>query len=65
MLLKNKCNFLDKWCAFLAKKLEEGKLLAVSKDVWESLWDFIDASGGDLSKAEDDGCWPVLIEEFC
>ena len=64
-MLKNKCNFLEKWSTFCQAKKDSGKMNVISKDVWNMLWEFIDANGGDLSKSEDDGSWPVLIEEFC
>ena len=65
VLLKNKCNFLDKWCAFITKKNTDGKLNIVTKDLWNMLYEFIESCDGKLEAAEDDGCWPVLLEEFC
>ena len=35
------------------------------RDLWNMLYEFIESYNGKLEAAEDDGCWPVLIEEFC
>jgi hypothetical protein len=29
------------------------------------LYEFIESCDGNLEAAEDDACWPVLLEEFC
>ena len=64
-LLNNKCNFLDKWCAFVTKRKENKTLIVIVRDLWNMLYEFIENCNGKLEAAEDDGCWPVLIEEFC
>lgn len=65
MLLTKKCNYLAKWCEFMTKKKDSGKLLVVNKDTWNMFYDLHETNGGDLAASEDDGCWPSLIDEFC
>jgi hypothetical protein len=65
MLLKDKCNYLPLWCAFMAKRLESGKQLVVTKDTWDMFWELLDSNKGNLQATEDDGCWPTIIEDFC
>lgn len=65
MLLGKKCNYLDKWCAFMQKKKDDGKLLVVSKDTWTMFFELLLANKGDLAATEDDDTWPTIIDEFC
>ena len=59
-----KCKFLDKWQKFLEGKHEKKELTVVSKDTWDLFYDLVTQTNGDFDKFEDDGCWPVLIDEF-
>jgi len=45
-------------------KKEEGKLKAVSKDLWNQFYDLVADTKGDMANFVDDGCWPSLIDEF-
>ena len=51
---------LARWTAFLEK---EG-VRAVTKDVWDMLLTFATDVETDLSNYDDDGAWPVLIDDF-
>ena len=59
-----KCKFMAKWQGFLNEKVEKKELNTVSKDRWELFYDLVETTGGDFSKFEDDGAWPVLIDQF-
>lgn len=59
-----KAGYLDDWYKFLEKKKASGKLNVVSLDNWKMFWELGFACGFQLDQAEDDGCWPVVIEEF-
>ncbi len=63
LFLTEKCRFMKEWIKFIQKKEEDG-LKAISKDVWEMLYELIDQTDGDIKKFVDDGSWPVLIDEF-
>jgi len=51
---------LARWTTFLEK---EG-VRAVTKDVWDMLLTFANDVEPDLSNYDDDGAWPVLIDDF-
>jgi len=61
---QQKCAFLDKWKAFLNGKVERNEILVVTKDTWHLFWDLNTQCRGNISNFEDDGCWPVMIDEF-
>ena len=63
LLLKDKCRFIDKWNAFIEKEAEGG-LKAIKKDTWNMLLELIEATNGDMANFQDDGAWPVLIDQF-
>lgn len=50
------------WLTFCKSKGD--KLKVVSADVWAQLWEFAKDVKSDLSNYDDDGAWPVLIDEF-
>ena len=60
----NKCKFMDKWKAFLEEKVAKKELYAITKDTWELFYELVEQTNGDLIKFEDDGAWPVLIDQF-
>lgn len=43
---------------------ESEKRHDVSKDTWNMLLDFLEEIGGDVNNFEEDGPWPVIIDEF-
>ena len=46
------------------EKKESKKLIVVTQDTWQMLYEFIDVTKGEISNYVDDGAWPVLIDEF-
>lgn len=65
LLLGSKCNYLPKWSAFLQAKKTAKQLNVVTKDTWDMFYELLESNKGDLSKSEDDGTWPTLIDDFC
>lgn len=65
MLIGKRCSYLELWNKFLTAKKDAGKLIVVTKDLWDQFYELLELNGGDLSKTEDDGSWPTLIDEFC
>jgi hypothetical protein len=53
-------HFLEQWLAFVEKNANEG----ISRDVWNQISVFNRDIADDLSKFDEDGAWPVLIDEF-
>ena len=51
---------LGEWHAFL----EEKGVKAVTKDVWDMLLTFSQDVDDDMSNYDDDGAWPVMIDDF-
>jgi len=59
----------EKWLQFIQKeaakaKRKEGGMKAVSRDVWDQIFEFSREIKPDLSNWEDGGAWPVVIDEF-
>jgi len=50
-----------KWIEFV-EKTEDAK--AITSDLWINLLSFLNETQPDLSNFEDDGAWPVLIDQF-
>ncbi len=59
-----KCSFLGAWKQFLLDKFERKELIVVTKDTWDLFYDFYKQTRGNLANFEDDGAWPVMIDEF-
>lgn len=56
--------FKPKLDSFFAKREEDG-IKAMKKDEWNCLLDFLEMTdGGDVTKYEDDGSWPVMIDHL-
>lgn len=49
------------WVAYLTDVCTAS---AVSKDVWNQAWTFFTTIEEDLSNFDEDGAWPVMIDEF-
>ena len=63
-IIASKCKFFDDWAKFLNKKKDDGKLKAISKDLWNQFYDLVSETQGDMKNFVDDGCWSSLIDEF-
>ncbi|CAE8610545.1 unnamed protein product [Polarella glacialis] len=51
---------LDIWIGFVEEKVKN----AISKDTWMMLYDLATQVKPDLSDYDENGAWPVLIDEF-
>ena len=64
LFLGSKCKFLEKWGVFLEGKEERKELIVITRDVWDLFYDLVKQTSGNMENFEDDGAWPVLIDEF-
>nr|KAJ3399664.1 DCN1-like protein 1 [Polyrhizophydium stewartii] len=60
LLLAGKYTHLDLWKQFL----EETHGKSITKDTWALFWDFVETAKDDFSNHDDDGAWPLLIDNF-
>ena len=64
LFLGSRCSFLEKWKDFLCGKEDRKELIVVTKDVWELFYDLVKQTKGQIQNFEDDGAWPVIVDEF-
>ena len=60
LVLEGRFNRLDVWLAFL----EHRNVKAVTKDIWDMTLTFAITIKEDLSNFDEDGAWPVLLDDF-
>jgi len=59
-VLANKYKHLNAFCDFVEKKF--GK--AIPRDLYQQFYDFTQNIAADLSNFDEDGAWPVVIDEW-
>eukprot|EP00698_Gefionella_okellyi_P003188 TRINITY_DN12983_c0_g1_i1.p1 TRINITY_DN12983_c0_g1~~TRINITY_DN12983_c0_g1_i1.p1 ORF type:complete len:251 (+),score=31.11 TRINITY_DN12983_c0_g1_i1:124-876(+) len=61
LVLATRFPYLQKWIDFLQSR---PGVKAISRDIWSLLPDFARSIGDDLANYDDEGAWPLLLDEF-
>jgi len=60
LVLKTKFQYLDFWLQFV----KDNHKRAITRDTWNLLFDFAIQIKSDFTNYDEDGAWPLLIDEF-
>ena len=60
MFLNDRCSFLKLWLKFI----EENPIKIVKKDEWNMFYEMVMETKGNFNNYKDEGCWPLLFDEF-
>lgn len=60
ILLDGRFGLVNEWCDFV----ETNHKHAITRDEWMQTFEFVHQIGTDLSEFDDNGAWPLLIDDF-